>query len=139
MKPLTIHHTHIGKVRANQADELMAVCELLEVTPEYYCWDQYRQYEDFVALACRNNEHLALPILTSPLYRGFWNNEWSDRNQKLFLPSAYDCKFDISEMRAEYRYIHDSNRLYYCESFYSRFENILTMIFNEPRRDHKDN
>lgn len=128
MKQLTIHTTHIGKVRAEQADDMQAVCELLLMTPEAYCWDQYRQYESFVAIACEHKYELMLPILTSPLYRGFWNNEWSQRNRDMFLPAAYDCKFEVYEMRAEYRYIQDANRLYYDTAFYLRFENIVRMI-----------
>ncbi|MFD2874074.1 hypothetical protein ACFS5N_16445 [Mucilaginibacter ximonensis] len=128
MKTLTIPATHIGKVRDRQAEELGEICALLGYTPEHYCWDQYRQYESFVAMACENKYELMRPILTSPLYRGFWNNEWSARNQQKFLPAAYECKFDVPEMRAEYRYIHDAKQLYTDENFYNRFENVVRMI-----------
>jgi len=119
--------THIGKIRASQSEQKDDVCAVLGLTHGQYCWHQYRQYERFVARVCAGHPQHRDTIRHSPIFRGFWNNEWTDRNIE-FLEFAYECKFDEAYMMDEYKFIHNADRLYNDEEFYSRFESILKLI-----------
>jgi hypothetical protein len=122
------YKTHIAKVRDVQSSQMNHVCQLLDITPEGYCWHQYRQYEKFLAFACLELPHLLEPLRYSSHVRGFWNNEWASRNQVDFLPYAYECKFERKEIMAEYLYINSAERLFREEEFYTRFINTLKII-----------
>lgn len=123
-----IFKTHISKIRACHHDQLEQVCELLNLTAEQYCWHQYKQYERFVAQACAGHQEIKKLIRHSPIFRGFWNNEWAQRNEQQFLPYAYECKYDENYIMEEYKFIHSADRLYNDEEFYNRFESIVKLI-----------
>lgn len=122
------YKTHIAKVRDVQFNQMTHVCGLLNITREGYCWHQYRQYEAYVKLLCSEKPHFADKIRYSAAFRGFWNNEWAMRNQVEFLPFAYESKYDLKEVMAEYLHINSALRLFHEDSFYNRFENILKLI-----------
>ena len=120
--------THIGKIRASHHDQREEVCSLLNLTDLQYCWHQYRQYERFVSKACAGYPQYKNMIRLSPIFRGFWNNEWAQRNEVEFLPYAYECKFDEQYILEEYKFIHSADRLFNEEAFYDRFENIIKLL-----------
>ncbi|MBD1394292.1 hypothetical protein [Mucilaginibacter glaciei] len=127
-KELIIKRTHIALVRAENNSQLSEVCELLEWTEEHYCKHQFYQYQMFVKSLCEGWPAVRFEIEYSPLFRGFFNNEWSSRNDTDFLPFSYDCKFDVPYMLEEYLFIHSYKRLLNDELFMMRFEHVRAMI-----------
>jgi hypothetical protein len=128
MSTLTVKTTHISKVRYKHENLMNAVCELLDWTPMQYCENQFEQYTLFVNTMCAQWPNRCKEISYSPVFRGFWNNEWAARNELDFMPFAYDCKFDKDYLLEEYLFINDHIRLIHDDAFYCRFEQIIKMI-----------
>jgi hypothetical protein len=110
--------------------QMLEVCELLHWTPEQYCQHQYEQYEKFAAIATRYVRYPELKdwIRLSPVYRGFWNNEWEQRNRVEFINYAYYNSDNHVNVVEEYRYVHSADRLLFDELFFGRFQNIVKWL-----------
>lgn len=123
-----IFKTHIGKIRASHSDQMDEICSLLDITKSGYCWHQYKQYEKFLSIVCNDYTNHLEKLRYSSTFRGFWNNEWAQRNEIDFMPFAYESKYDKKEIMKEYVFIHSADRLFHDEDFYNRFDNILKLI-----------
>ncbi|MGZ3753615.1 MAG: hypothetical protein ACXVAY_01570 [Mucilaginibacter sp.] len=124
----TLIKSHITKERERQMTTMEAVCDLLNWTKSDYCWYQYAQYERFVCRLAIDYPEMRTWLRYSAVFRGFWNREWAARDEKEFMPFAYDVKFDAKELLSEYLYLNDHLTLIYDEAFYNRFEHILKLI-----------
>ncbi len=122
--------THIQEMRNLYESQLQEVCELLNWTPQQYCWHQYREYERFVhqvTLYAQTYEFKDR-IRHSATFRGFWNNEWEQRNRNEFINDAYYNTDNKKQMADDYLRLHKAERLLEDELFYGRFEAILKYL-----------
>lgn len=106
--------------------EMRAVQDYLGMTSEAYCWHQFREYCAFVEGLTEGWDKVRKQLLYSPVFRGFWNNEWARRNREDFLPFAAGNELELN--LAEYDYIHSHERLMHDEDFMDRYANILRII-----------
>lgn len=122
--------SHIAIVRKTNANALTQVCAALGWSEEKYCCHQYQEYENFCKLITRNCPELRNKLRYSPVFRGFFNNEWAARNAKHFLPFALrEHELGALWVLDEYLFVHNSERLLFSENpFYIRFEHILKSI-----------
>lgn len=128
MKTAEKQITHLERTRTAQADQMGEICELLEWDKPRFCWHQYEQYEEFVRLVCKDAPHWAVKLRYSPVFAGFWKNEWAMRNAREFLSFAWDCDFATNEIEEEYLYINSAAYLLMDIGFKYRFESILKSI-----------
>jgi hypothetical protein len=131
MKTLSKQSTHIGKVRESDLTTTEQVQKVLEWTHEQYCNHQYEEYESF--LARENIEHpvICQELRYSEIFRGFWINEWTLRNQQEFLPFALDCEMDVAYITDEYLFINNHKRLINDHFFMDKYEYMLNLILKQ--------
>jgi|SRR6185437_11120475 len=120
--------THIAEVREQQANQMDEVCALLEWSRDKYCRHQFSEYEKFCQLLAGFDPELKRRLRYSPVFRGFWNNEWASRNATDFLPFATECENGPAWILEEYLFINSAARLIMCNAFARRFEKILKSI-----------
>src|SRR5690606_16555873 len=86
--------TQAAKVVALGDVQATEICKILGWTDQQYYDHQYLQYEDFLkrSLFCANIEQYN-EVRYSELMRGFWNNEWVQRNYS-FLLVAEDLLYE---------------------------------------------
>ncbi|MCH7400096.1 hypothetical protein MM236_19025 [Belliella sp. DSM 107340] len=120
-------NTHIGKIRTEQRSDMSQVCNILGWTPEQYCRYQFKQYCAFVEALSTDWPKIREQILYSPVFRGFWNNEWANRDKYEFLSFAPD-NADHSYNLSEYLFIHDHERLLEEDQFMIKYNNILKIL-----------
>lgn len=106
--------------------DMKAVQNCLGMTSEQYCQHQFREYCAFVETIAEGWEKVRTQILYSPVFRGFWNNEWARRNREDFLPFAADMDLEVN--LAEYDFIHSHERLMHDDEFMERYNNVLRII-----------
>lgn len=123
-----IRPSHISEVREQQASQMDEVCQVLSWSAMKYCMHQFSQYERFVEMLAGHDVRLKSKLRFSPVFRGFWNNEWAMRNEKEFLPFSGDVAFTKAWILEEYLFINDAERLINDDRFYNRFEHILKHI-----------
>ena len=90
MKTKTL--THIAKVRLESLTQSEQVMELLGWNWDQYTEHQFEQYCLFVDKVCQGWPRVREEILYSPVFRGFWINQWIIRNEWDWLPMAIDCR-----------------------------------------------
>ncbi|MEO7212625.1 hypothetical protein [Mucilaginibacter sp.] len=127
-KVFKIRRTHIAEVRETNTSQMGEVCDLLGWTIDQYTDYQFYQYQMFVWELCKGWPMVRKEIEYSPVFRGFWNNEWSHRNQHEFLPFAYDIKYDKWQMLEEYRLLNDHEALLNDDAFLIRYEHVRRLI-----------
>ena len=127
MNTITKNTTHISAVRAQQISQMQAVCEALRWTEEQYCLHQFEEYELFASAIAKDYPERRQQIRYSPVFRGFFNNEWAARNDE-FLFFAYDVKYDIDLAEQEYLYTHNYLTLINDDAFFERFNSLLKLI-----------
>lgn len=142
--------THIEKVKQADANDLEIICSILGWTKEQYCEHQFYNYTAFLKRVMHGKPVQALnTVMYSDVMRGFFNNEWSKRNQNEFLPFASDY-FTHSQSYVcpneglvlvwdytpftdflidEYMYTHCPYLLINDKGFMIRFNNTINLIF----------
>jgi uncharacterized secreted protein with C-terminal beta-propeller domain len=120
--------THIAQVRIDNDDQLNEVCQLFGWSRDKYCEHQFAIYQKLVAELCKDWPRVKIEVEYSPVFRGFFNNEWNLRNETEFLPMAYDFKYDPWYITKEYLLIHDHERLLNDDNFMRRYAQIMRMI-----------
>ena len=127
-KEFKMPRTRIARIREDNGNQVQEICQLLGWTIDEYCWNQFREYQLFVAELCAGWPEVKREIEYSPVFRGFFNNEWNSRNENEFLPAAYEMKFDSWYLLHEFREIHDYNRLLDDERFMQKYEQIRGLM-----------
>lgn len=129
MKTLTKQKTHVATIRDVDMSIMQEVCLLLDLREEYFL-DQYNQYERFVLVAVAPSH--AEIIRYSKLFRSFWNNEWSIRNNH-FIHYCERFKVDAGSDHANKTYfnLHDASELANDELFMAKFEEIRRIILRK--------
>lgn len=120
--------THIETVRETYSNDMQQVCKILKWDEQDYCHHQFAEYEKFAQIVSLEFPELRNRIRYSPVFRGFWVNEWAKRNQSEFIPYSDGCSFSLTWILDEYLFTNDAERLYRDEAFYTRFENLLKSI-----------
>lgn len=129
MNLFKIHRkTHIETVRESHCNLMDNICDILSWTQEDFCNHQFAEYEGFARLVARDYPAYRERIRYSPVFRGFFNNEWAKRNELNFMPFAVDSAFSKLWILDEYLYMNDAEVLWRDEAFYIRFESILKHI-----------
>lgn len=119
--------THIQKVRDRNQAEMKQVQDILSWSQERYCEYQFAQYCRFVEELTEGWEMVRKEILYSPVFRGFWINEWNLRDHQDFLCFATECT-DSRYNLEEYLFLHDTDRLMEDDLFMTKYSNILNII-----------
>lgn len=119
--------THIQKVRQSNLEAMHQVQQILSWSHDRYCQYQFQQYCRFVEEITQGWDLVRKEIMYSPVFRGFWNNEWNARDHEDFLCSATDCE-DSRYNLEEYLFLHDTDRLMEDDDFMHRYSNILNII-----------
>lgn len=131
MKTLAKQITHIGRVRQNDLTTSEKVSQLLGWSHDQYCNHQYEEYEAFLARENAAYPEIREELRYSATFRGFWNNEWTLRNQQEFLPFATECEMGEAYMTDEYLFINNHMRLINDLFFMNKYEYILNMIIKQ--------
>ena len=85
MKTLTAK-THIATIRQQNETQIQKVCYLLGWSEMQYCNYQFETYTRFLTRMFHGwPEHFLNAALYSPVMRGYWNNQASDRNNEFLL------------------------------------------------------
>ena len=141
---------HLQKIKNANNTDMQQICELIGWGQEQYCRHQFFVYDSVLSRrffgqpACLLNQ-----AMYSDLMSGFFNNEWSKRNQTEFLPFAqehshfsqsyvcpkkglrleWDCQSVKAFLADEYLYCHNPYLLANDEIFLSRLNYTLNLIF----------
>jgi len=127
-KEFKMPRTRIARIREENSSQMDEICQLLGWTTDEYCWNQFREYQLFVAELCAGWPEVRREVEYSPVFRGFFNNEWNLRNENEFLPTAYEMKYDSWFLLREFRDIHDYKALLDDERFMMKYEQIRGLI-----------
>jgi hypothetical protein len=146
MKTLS-HTSHIATIRQANQTQMQQVCQLLGWTLNQYCQHQYYTYEKLIERICYGYPAIAQQMRYSPVFRGFFNQEWALRTQTEFLPFAHDLVQDILQvnhhgqletilgtpygdayLHDEYAYIHNPMLLVNNHAFMHKYNNLLHLI-----------
>ncbi|MGV3705423.1 MAG: hypothetical protein ACO1NU_08595 [Arcticibacter sp.] len=147
MKTLT-KTSHIAKVRQQDQIQMQRICEILMWSEVEYCNHQFEEYTNFLTrMFFGFPEAMLKQVMHSKVMRGFWNNEWTYRNQVEFLPFADEMTEDVTEVDpsgelvympktehgdaglvGEYMFIHGYRALMQDELFMFRYNNILELV-----------
>lgn len=132
MKTLT-KTSHIGTVRNNNLELKDQVQSCLDWTDQEYCDHQFEQYCEFVESLTTGWHKVREQILYSAVFRGFWNNNWSERDREFlgfaetFLQDNTDPE-DIAYVLDEYRFSNSAKRLLEDDEFMSKYYQILKLL-----------
>ena len=128
----TKHTSHIQSVRRQMEDARQSVQSCLRWSHMEYCEYQFEQYVLFADLLTEGWPRVREQILYSPLFRGFWNNQWLIRDKADFLPFAMEMDArNISElvyMREEYLFLHSAHRLIEEDDFMRAYNQVLKLL-----------
>lgn len=144
----TLQTTLIEQMKVLNESMISTMCSILGWTEQQYCDHQFESYESFVFWVYkRDNQHLANKVRYSPIFRGLWNNEWLNRNDKFVHKAKYDLfsGFEIDESGElltvpppdshtmekivyEYKSIHSSWKLRNDPMFMQKFYHALDLI-----------
>lgn len=132
MKTLTKTYTHTARVRDLDISIQGEVCLILGITDEFYCQDQYRAYEHFT-LVCCSESHMKT-VRYSKIFRGFWNNEWAQRNQSFLRMIERHFRsghtFTSEQAYDAYLNYNSTENLINDEDFMARVESVMEIIKN---------
>lgn len=96
-------------------------------TEQQYCDFQFEAYCGFVESVAEGWPKVRAQLLYSPYFRGFWNNEWVNRDEHNFLAFAEECS-DYSHNLSEYQLINAPNTLLEDDGFMMRYNQVLEII-----------
>jgi len=119
----------IDRVRHDIADLQTKVIGLMAWDEDRYCSHQFEVYQEFIRLANEGCPYVVQRLEYSPVFRGFWNKEWADRNLKWFgyakyHPVAEECIVD------EYIYRHTPYVMMDDCQFMARYAAVVELILN---------
>lgn len=126
MKTQTL--THIASVRLESLSLAEQTMHLLGWNWDQYTDHQFEQYCNFVDRLCHGWPLIRQEILYSPIFRGFWINEWNERTQCDWLPMALDNRDMEAYVMDEYLFLHSVARLYNDEAFSQGYHHALALI-----------
>lgn len=143
----TIKITQAAKVSAKGNKQVAEVCQMLGWTEDQYYTHQFEQYEVFIKFIMQGSSlEFYNKIRFSPLMRGFWNNEWIQREDEMLemlrfhLFEGYEVNpqgelITVSAVSGAkefcidaYMNTHNGKLLYNEVQFIDRFEHIVTLI-----------
>lgn len=119
--------THIQQQRELILDEQTQAQDLLKWSHEDYCFHQFGEYCAFVESLTEGWPAVREDILYSPVFRGFWNKEWAERNRIDFLAFAPECP-DFHYLKTEYLFIHSHERLLEDDEFMTRYGHLIKIL-----------
>lgn len=120
--------THKQKVKLEHLSQAAQVCNLLGWTWEQFTEHQFEQYLLFVDKICQGWPAVREEIQSSPVFRGFWINEWNQRVALDWLPMAIDnCEAEAYIMD-EYLFVNNHIRLLNDEQFMVGYNHVCRMI-----------
>lgn len=139
----------IEQTRVLNISQMGEVCAMFGWDEQRYCEHQFEQYELFLKRVLHGSQlQFFDKIRFSELMRGFWNNEWMQRNEE-FIPVARYILFSGWEVDSDgnvdivpppdeaaeaglydnYCRLHNGKLLATDHGFISRFEHVLELIF----------
>jgi hypothetical protein len=127
MSTLIKPKTNIAQVREQQKNQMQQVCEWLGWTEQQYCEHQFEQYELFLQEMWGKMPEALQQFRLSPIFRGFWNNDWAMRTATDFLPYVH-TDFDDHALEDEYIFIHWHSRLVRDPEFIQRYINATKYL-----------
>ncbi|RYF25166.1 MAG: hypothetical protein EOO42_04355 [Flavobacteriales bacterium] len=147
MKTLT-KTSSIAKIKQFDLTQKQQVCELLQWSEQMYFDFMFQQYNDFLnRLFFGYPQQMLNEVAQSPVFRGFWNNEVSFRNESEFLPFAQFETQDYYEVNEagkliitpavplgdcflvdEFMIIHNPKTLMSNDAFMHRFNKTLSLL-----------
>jgi len=126
--------THIAKVRQSDRSQIEEVCNLIGWSFDRYCEHQFSNYIEFVdRLFAGWPTEMANQVKYSSVFRGFWNNEASYRNQTEFLPFARLEPSDSPVLLSEFIYTHSPLALMHDDVFMTKYNRVLEIIRKEQQ------
>lgn len=132
IKHIVLHSTaktHIAKIRQTDLTQIEEVCNLLGWSFERYCEHQFHNYNEFIdRLFSGYPVEMANQVRYSAVFRGFWNNEASLRNQTEFLPFAKYEPNDSPVILSEFLYTHSPLTLLHDDLFMTKYNRVLDTI-----------
>lgn len=100
MKTLTAK-THIATIRQQNETQIEQVCNLLAWSELQYCTHQFELYTRFLTRMYHGwPVHFLKDAMYSPVMRGYWNNQVSERNSE-FLKWGIELNESQSELTPE--------------------------------------
>lgn len=132
MKTKTL--THIARVRLESLTQSGQVMELLGWNWDQYTGHQFEQYLLFVDKVCQGWPRVREEILYSPVFRGFWINEWNIRTAIDWLPMAIDNQDNHAWCFEEYLHLHNHIRLMGDQHFDLAYHHTLGVIRKGGRK-----
>lgn len=153
MKTLAINRPKrvslIEQTRIMNESQISTICSVLGWTEQQYCEHQFMQYEAFLNMIFENGSlSVGNKAKYSPIFRGFWNNQWMQRNEEFLkiakyvvfsgfevddsgelikvLPPDERC---IAKLDRDYRTLHDAKKLIVDHCFMDGFESVFTLIY----------
>ena len=129
MRTLTQPKTHIAQIRQTDKSLTEEVCNIIGWSHEEYCDYQFNNYIEFVdRMFDRWPAEMANQVKYSSVFRGFWNNEVSFRNQTEFLPFAKFEPTDSPVIISEFLYTHNPISLMHDDLFMMKYNSVLEII-----------
>ena len=137
--------THIARAKQYNDKVMQQVCELLNWTEQQYCDHQYRIYEKIVDRLFYEMPKEQQSIRYSPVFRGFFINEWNKRTIVEFLSYAViadsetcigaDGSLNHQEIsdsandEQEYLFVHHQHKIIGDTTFLTSLNQALDIIF----------
>ena len=120
--------THIGSIRFQSATEAEQVQHILGWSHGEWCEFQFAEYCAFVEAISYGYPAVKTDLLYSPVFRGFWNNEWTQRDRIEFLDFAPESDLPAEVLETEYRFIHSHERLLEEDLFMVKYSHLLKLL-----------
>ncbi|PSL06568.1 hypothetical protein [Cecembia rubra] len=125
--------SHIGKVRKASKDQKQEIQDLLMWSDDAYCRFQFREYCHFVETLTTGWLKVREQILYSPVFRGFWNNEWNARDREFLEFTDSFSKYPLDQQErvycmTEYMLLHSHKALLEDDEFMMRYYQILKLL-----------
>lgn len=133
MKTQTL--THIESIRLESLSLAEQTIQLLGWNWEQYTEHQFSEYCQFVDRICEGwYPEVRKQILYSPIFRGYWINEWNERTAIDWLPMASEDGNSHAYNLEEYFFLHDHMRLLNDDDFLMGYHRVTDMIRREEER-----
>lgn len=146
--------THISLIRDLNLNQMQDVCLLLNWTELSYCQHQFDEYQLFLSRVFYGfPDEMLKQVMYSKIMSGFWNNEWSFRNEIDFIPFAHELlsdalhtdldgmqitQFGLSSgdefITEQYLYVHNHRVLMNDDQFMINFNDTLSSIRKEAAK-----
>lgn len=149
MKTLTHpKQNDISLLRKSDQKQMQSVCEVLNWSEEQYCLHQFDEYDNFINRLNPDSPFIAQKLRYSPVFSGFWKNEWVKRTEKEFLIFALQSysKLEVTVagkigLRTEYAtvddydlheylFLHSAIRLSQNYDFLKAYELVFNLVFD---------